>query len=238
MKLNKKWLQKIIREELNKIVSEGPLFPDTKNPLSPGDLSLDPDIANAKTTSGPSEPERGRRRRRSYDEPRRAGRGGKFVRPQRNNPSTVADAVRSWNPYSDRDMIELHPEEEQYAKKRFDALKSMLTRMYIDTLPDYFNKSSYNVKNLMGASIDVGSILASPQSDGNTRMSWALGSALFWMSQTYPDLFEGDGLEYLQSLYTKKYAGSQKLGFFDQGARSKRQIQYTMKTVKPYFTQE
>lgn len=220
--MSAKWLQKIIKEELEAILKEQESFADMDSirtgqrkgiSLGGGGLELDSDLANFKPSAGGDEPRR--RRRRRFDEPRRADRGGRFVRPQQGNGSSVAAAVRSWNPYPDRDIMELHPEEEQYARKRFEGLKKILSKMLVNSLPDKAWKAGNDMQTILGL---PGSFptrhLKQDSVPGYPLQQAALyGSALTYMSLTNPDLFGDDVLEYVKGLYSSKFGENFQEGY-------------------------
>lgn len=214
MKMSAKWLQKIIKEELEAILKEQESFADMDSirtgqrkgiSLGGGGLELDSDLANFKPSAGGDEPRR--RRRRRFDEPRRADRGGKFVRPQQRDPSSVAAAVRSWNPYPDRDVIELHPEEEQYARKRFDALKRMLSSMMMNEVLDDVRYAPNDMSGILGLNKNSGAY-RQQRDNGYLRDRIATyAAALTYMSLSNPDYFGESAIEYVKNLYSNKFGG-------------------------------
>lgn len=213
MKITTKEINKIIKEELAKLLKEQESFADMDSlrtgqkkgiSLGGGGLEMDSDLASFKPSSG-NDGQR-RRRRRRFDEPRRADRGGKFVRPQQGNPSSVAAAVRSWNPYPDRDAMELHPEEEQYARKRFDGLKRILSKLLVNSLTDSLYSSGENMIQILGLDIEEHWF---QKKEIPARWTWGraaiYASALSYMSQTNPDFFGEDVLDYIKGLHSSKY---------------------------------
>ena len=211
--MSAKWLQKIIQEDLEAILKEQESFADMDSirtgqrkgiSLGGGGLELDSDLANFKPSAGGDEPRR--RRRRRFDEPRRADRGGRFVRPQQGDPSSVAAAVRSWNPYPDRDVIELHPEETEYARKRFEALKKILTSMMMAAMSDDSFYAARSMSTMLGLFLRVGHFEGSSMRGNSSKeQAGVYAAALTYMSLTNPDFFGGDVLDYVKSLYSKKY---------------------------------